>query len=61
MFDPFCGSGTTLLEARLNGLVSYGCDLNPLAAKVAGVKVNVLDTDPELIRGHCQKCRGSPL
>ena len=50
VFDPYCGSGTTLLEARLNGLRSYGCDLNPLATKIAGAKVGILDTDPQLIR-----------
>jgi DNA modification methylase len=49
ILDPFCGSGTTLLEGYLNGLVSYGCDLNPLAAKIARAKVGILELNPELI------------
>lgn len=36
--DPFCGSGTTLVEARANGLATIGSDLNPLAALVARAK-----------------------
>lgn len=36
--DPFCGSGTTLVEARANGLTCVGSDLNPLAALVAHAK-----------------------
>ena len=38
VFDPFCGSGTTLLEARLLGYKSIGNDLSPLAALIARVK-----------------------
>ncbi|MEO8549146.1 MAG: hypothetical protein ABI678_04215 [Kofleriaceae bacterium] len=36
--DPFCGSGTTLIEARANGLTAVGSDLNPLAVLVARAK-----------------------
>lgn len=39
VLDPFCGSGTVLLEAKLNGVHSIGVDLNPLAAKIARAKV----------------------
>jgi SAM-dependent methyltransferase len=46
VLDPFCGSGTTLLEGRLNGLRTAGCDLNPLAAQIARVKLALLDSDP---------------
>ncbi len=49
VLDPFCGSGTALLEARLNGLRACGCDLNPLAAKIARAKVGILDVDPDLV------------
>jgi SAM-dependent methyltransferase len=38
LLDPFCGSGTTLVEARAAGLRSIGVDLNPLAALLARVK-----------------------
>jgi hypothetical protein len=36
--DPFCGSGTVLVEARANGLRTIGSDLNPLAVLVARAK-----------------------
>lgn len=49
VLDPFCGSGTTLLEARLCGYRAVGCDLNPLAAKIARAKVGILDVDPDLV------------
>jgi len=49
ILDPFCGSGTTLLEGYLNGLASYGCDLNPLAAKIARAKVGILELNPALV------------
>lgn len=39
--DPFCGSGTTLVEARVRGLASLGVDLNPVALRVAEVKTDV--------------------
>ena len=36
--DPFCGSGTTLVEARAAGLRAVGSDLNPLAVLIARAK-----------------------
>lgn len=36
--DPFCGSGTSLVEARAAGLRGVGVDLNPLAVLVARAK-----------------------
>ena len=36
--DPYCGSGTTLLEAALLDRRSVGVDLNPLAVLIARVK-----------------------
>ncbi|HTL36219.1 MAG TPA: hypothetical protein VL326_23970 [Kofleriaceae bacterium] len=38
LLDPFCGSGTVLVEARANGLRTIGTDLNPLAILVARAK-----------------------
>ncbi|WBS98157.1 DNA methyltransferase [Lacticaseibacillus paracasei] len=43
VYDPFSGSGTTLVEARLHGLNSVGVDLNPLAVLMGDVKTKVLD------------------
>ncbi len=36
--DPFCGSGTTLVEALLAGCRGVGSDLNPLALELARIK-----------------------
>ena len=38
LLDPFCGSGTALVEARAAGLRAAGVDLNPLAVLVARAK-----------------------
>ena len=49
VLDPFCGSGTTLLEGFLNGLRTRGIDMNPLAALIARAKVGILDLSPEVV------------
>lgn len=38
IFDPFSGSGTTLLSARLNNLNSFGIDVNPISIIVSKVE-----------------------
>jgi DNA modification methylase len=40
VLDPFCGTGTTLVEAKLNRIPSVGCDAHPFAALVSRVKTN---------------------
>jgi len=37
-FDPFSGSGTTLLASRINGLKSFGVDINPISVLVSKVE-----------------------
>ena len=39
IFDPYCGTGTTLVEAKLANINSTGTDLNPLAQLIARSKV----------------------
>ena len=39
VLDPFCGSGTVLVEARLAGRHALGVDANPLAVRLARLKV----------------------
>jgi len=36
--DPFCGSGSVLLEFKLAGIDCFGVDINPLAVMVSQVK-----------------------
>ena len=43
ILDPFCGSGTTLLEAKLLSRNAIGLDINPLATLISEVKCNPLD------------------
>lgn len=38
VFDPFSGSGTTLLASRQNNLNSFGIDVNPISVLVAKVE-----------------------
>lgn len=38
VLDPFCGSGTVLVEARLAGRPALGIDANPLAVALARLK-----------------------
>ena len=38
VLDPFCGSGTTLVECQRRGLLSVGVDLNPIACLMTRVK-----------------------
>lgn len=43
LFDPYCGTGTSLVEANLKGINAFGSDLNPLAVLIAKVKTKKLD------------------
>lgn len=41
--DPFCGSGTTVVQALLHGYRVYGTDINPLALLIAKVRSSNVD------------------
>jgi site-specific DNA-methyltransferase (cytosine-N4-specific) len=45
LFDPYCGSGTSLVEANLRGIHAIGTDLNPLARLLSVVKTTALPID----------------
>jgi tRNA G10 N-methylase Trm11 len=46
VLDPFCGTGTTLIEAKLSGFKSVGLEANSFAHFAASVKVN-WNIDPD--------------
>lgn len=45
VLDPFCGSGTTLLECALLGRKSIGIDSNPIATLISRAKTQSLNSD----------------
>lgn len=54
ILDPFCGCGTTLVEAKLLNRNSIGVDLNPIATLVSTAKTSTLNQEqikrtPELL------------
>ncbi len=57
VLDPFCGSGTVLVEARLHGMNSIGVDINPLACLLAMVKSTPVD--PERLRREWKDLKAS--
>jgi SAM-dependent methyltransferase len=46
VLDPFCGSGTTLLEAAHIGWNALGIDLNPLGVLIANAKIIAFNSSP---------------
>ena len=54
VLDPFCGSGSAVLEALLSGRFGYGSDINPLAhlitkAKTTPINPKVLESSIEYL------------
>ncbi|PKP10442.1 MAG: DNA methyltransferase [Bacteroidetes bacterium HGW-Bacteroidetes-4] len=52
LLDPYCGTGTSLVEANLAGINSIGFDLNPLARLIAKVKTTPIEL--QTLRLHIQ-------
>jgi len=50
ILDPFCGSGTTMVESVLLGRPCIGIDLNPLAVALALAKVQTVSLEDVLDR-----------
>jgi len=49
VYDPFCGSGSTLLAAHQLGRVGYGCEIDPAYVAVALERLSLLGLKPELV------------
>lgn len=50
--DPFCGSGTTALEAQLRGLEARGVEVNPFFVAVASTKLRWHEVDTSIVRSQ---------
>lgn len=50
VYDPFCGSGSTILAAHQLGRTACGCDLDPGYVAVSLERLSVLGLKPELMR-----------
>ena len=53
VLDPFCGSGTVLVEALLNGRNAIGVDINHLATLISRVKTTPIN--PEVLSDALNK------
>jgi site-specific DNA-methyltransferase (cytosine-N4-specific) len=54
--DPFCGSGTSLVESAHLGIHSVGTDINPLAVFIANAKLQSLGIPAEQIINDANLC-----
>lgn len=56
VLDPYCGTGTTLIECMKKGYVGIGFDANPVAHLATSVKTNpmILFEDPKLIEHYVE-------
>lgn len=55
VIDPFCGSGTAIVEAIFAGYHAYGWDLNPFATYLANAKLLALRTAPDFLENLAGK------
>ncbi len=49
VYDPFCGSGSTLLAAHQLQRIAYGVEIDPGYVAVTLERMAALDLKPELI------------
>jgi hypothetical protein len=53
VLDPFCGTGTTIVECKKLGIASVGVEVNPMAAFASEVKVD-WSPDPSGLVAHAR-------
>jgi DNA modification methylase len=57
ILDPFSGSGTVVVQSKVNGLYAFGNEINPWMADVANVKVNALKINTLKLRSFLNNLR----
>jgi site-specific DNA-methyltransferase (adenine-specific) len=50
VYDPFAGSGTSLVAAHQLGRVGYGCEIDPRYLAVILERLSLLGLEPELVQ-----------
>lgn len=50
IMDPFCGSGTTMVECTHNDYRSLGTDINPMAVFISNTKIQCLALDTQYVK-----------
>lgn len=67
IIDPFCGSGTVIVEARKAGRFARGCDINPVAVRLARLRciphanLESIQEEAERCADGCKKRRSTPF
>lgn len=64
LFDPYCGTGTSLVEGLIRGINVMGTDLNPLACLIARAKTSLPDPqrlDKQISRFRRFVARSKPI
>src|SRR5208282_5436570 len=65
ILDPFCGTGTTLVESMKRGIASVGIDASPFSCFVSRVKTNRALSADALLKAivdvgiEYERCRAS--
>ena len=60
MLDPFCGTGTTLVECKKLGIPSVGIERNPMAGFASRTKLD-WSVDPDALVSHASAVAGLVL
>ena len=60
LLDPFCGTGTTVLEAKLNHIRGIGLEANPFPCFATSVKLD-WSIDPDLLLEGSQRVAQAAL